>query len=50
MTEPKVVNGTLQRPMDGVSMIYTFEDAGVKDRCVTQYIEMFDNRTIYNEG
>jgi arylsulfatase len=50
LPEPKVVNGTPQRPMDGVSMAYSFDDAGAKDRHVTQYFEMFGNRAIYHEG
>jgi arylsulfatase len=50
LPEPKVVNGTPQRPMDGVSMAYSFDDAGAEDRHVTQYFEMFGNRAIYHEG
>ncbi len=50
LPEPKIVNGVKQRPMDGVSMVYTFDDAKAKDRHVTQYFEMFGNRAIYHEG
>ncbi len=50
LPEPKVVNGTPQRPMDGVSMVYTFDDPRAKDRHVTQYFEMFGNRAIYHDG
>jgi len=50
LPEPKVVNGVKQRPMDGVSMIYSFNDAKAKDRHVTQYFEMFGNRAMYHEG
>ena len=50
LPEPKVVNGVKQRPMDGVSMVYTFDDAKAKDRHVTQYFEMFGNRAIYHDG
>jgi arylsulfatase len=50
LPEPKVVNGTPQRPMDGVSMAYSFDDAGAKERHTTQYFEMFGNRAIYHEG
>ena len=50
LPEPKVVNGTPQRPMDGVSMVYSFDDAKAKDRHVTQYFEMFGNRAIYHDG
>jgi arylsulfatase len=50
LPEPKSVNGTPQRAMDGVSMVYTFDDAGAKDRHVTQYFEIFGNRAIYHDG
>jgi arylsulfatase len=50
LPEPKVVNGTPQRPMDGMSMIYTFDDAKAKERHTTQYFEMFGNRAIYHDG
>jgi arylsulfatase len=48
--QPKVVDGVKQRPMDGVSMLYTTTDAKAKDRRTTQYFEMFGNRGIYHEG
>jgi arylsulfatase len=50
LPQPKTVNGTPQRPMDGVSMAYTFDDAKAKERHATQYFEMFGNRAIYHEG
>ena len=50
LPEPTMVNGTKQRPMDGVSMLYTFDDAKAPDRRTTQYFEMFGNRAIYHDG
>ncbi len=50
LPEPTRVNGVEQRPMDGVSMLYTIDDAKAKDRRTTQYFEMFGNRGIYHEG
>lgn len=50
LPEPASVNGTAQRPMDGVSMLYTFDDPKAADRRTTQYFEMFGNRAIYHEG
>jgi arylsulfatase len=50
LPEPKVVNGTEQRPMDGVSMAYSFPDAAAKERHTTQYFEMFGNRAMYKDG
>jgi arylsulfatase len=48
--QPKVVNGVKQRPMDGVSMLYSTADAAAPDRRRTQYFEMFGNRGIYHDG
>ena len=50
LPQPKTVNGVTQRPMDGVSMLYTVDDAKAKDRHTTQYFEMFGNRAIYKDG
>jgi arylsulfatase len=48
--QPKTVDGISQRPMDGVSMLYSTADAKSADRRTTQYFEMFGNRGIYHEG
>ena len=50
LPQPKVVNGIKQRPMDGVSMLYSADNAKAADRQKTQYFEMFGNRGIYHEG
>lgn len=50
LPEPKMVNGVTQYPMDGVSMLYTIDNATAKDRRTTQYFEMFGNRGIYHNG
>ncbi len=50
LPEPYMVNSVGQDPMHGVSMIYSFEDAGAPDRHDTQYFEMFGNRGIYHKG
>ena len=47
---PLSVNGVQQKPLHGVSMAYTFDDAGADERRTTQYFEMFCNRGIYHEG
>jgi arylsulfatase A-like enzyme len=47
---PLSVNGVQQRPLEGVSMAYSFDDADADDRHTTQYFEMFCNRGIYHEG
>ena len=48
--EPKVVKGIPQKPIEGVSMRYSFDDATAKDRRTTQYFEMLTNRAIYDNG
>jgi arylsulfatase len=50
LPEPTVVNGVIQRPMDGVSLVYSFDAASAPERHTTQYFEMFGNRAIYHEG
>ena len=47
---PKSVDGTVQRPFDGTSMLYTFDNAGAPETHTTQYFEMFGNRGIYHDG
>jgi arylsulfatase A-like enzyme len=48
--EPKVVNGIAQKPIEGVSMLYSFDDNKAKDRRTTQYFELATNRAIYHDG
>jgi arylsulfatase A-like enzyme len=50
LPEPKSVNGTVQTPIEGVSMVYTFADAKAPSRHTTQYFEIFGNRAIYQAG
>jgi arylsulfatase len=48
--EPVSVNGVHQDPIEGVSMVYSFNDGSAKERHETQYFEMFGNRGIYHKG
>jgi len=50
LPEPVMVHGVPQRPIEGVSMAYTFDDAKAPSRRTLQYFEMFGNRGIYHEG
>jgi len=52
VTEPAMVNGVAQKPIEGVSMAYTFaaENAQHPTRRYTQYFEMFGNRALYHDG
>jgi arylsulfatase len=47
---PRMVNGIEQRPMEGVAMNYSFDDAKAPDTRKTQYFEMIGNRGIYHDG
>src|SRR5450755_2613113 len=49
---PTVVDGIKQKPIEGVSMAYTFDQANAKapSKRDTQYFEMFCNRGIYHDG
>jgi arylsulfatase len=50
LPEPTVVNGVQQSPMEGRSMLSTFNDADAPERHDLQYFEMFGNRGIYYRG
>lgn len=50
VSAPSVVSGIAQKPIEGVSMMYSFDDAQAKNRRTTQYFEMFVNRAIYSDG
>jgi arylsulfatase len=47
---PLFVNGIQQMPLHGVSLAYTFDDAGAAERHETQYFEIVCNRGIYHKG
>ena len=48
--EPVSVDGIHQDPIEGVSMLYAFNDPKAAERHETQYFEMFGNRGIYHKG
>jgi arylsulfatase len=50
LPEPTVVNSVLQSPMEGTSMLYSFNDDSAAERHDLQYFEMFANRGIYHRG
>ena len=47
LPEPTVVNGVMQSPMEGTSMLYTFNEEAAPERHDLQYFEMFGNRGLY---
>jgi len=49
--EPPVeLNGIAQKPLEGESLVYTFDDADAPTRHTTQYFEMLGNQGIYEDG
>jgi arylsulfatase len=49
---PETINGIKQSPIEGVSMVYTWDkaNANARSRHTTQYFEMLGNRAIYHDG
>jgi len=49
---PKVVDGISQSPIEGVSMVYTFDkaNANAPSRHHTQYFEMMGDHAVYHDG
>lgn len=47
---PASFNGVAQKPIEGISMAYTFADADAADRRTTQYFEMLGNQGVYHDG
>lgn len=47
---PVQVNGVDQKPIEGTSLVYTFDDAAAPTRHTTQYFEMLGNQGIYHNG
>ena len=50
VTMPSSVNGVTQKPIEGVSLAYTFAEANAKNRRTKQYFELLANRAIYSDG
>jgi len=49
---PQMLNGVAQKPIEGVSMVYTWDkaNANAPSKRDTQYFEMWGNRAIYHDG
>ena len=47
---PTIVHSIQQAPIEGMSMMYAFNDPKAAERRETQYFEMFCNRGIYHKG
>jgi len=47
---PTMLDGVEQKPLDGKSFVYTFDNAAAPTQHGTQYFEMMGNRAIYKDG
>lgn len=47
---PTMLNGVKQKPLEGASLMYTFDNPGSPTRHPTQYFEMLGNRGLYHDG
>jgi arylsulfatase A-like enzyme len=47
---PARLNGVKQKPLEGVSMLYTFDHPEAPSRHRTQYFEIIGNRGMYHDG
>ena len=50
LPEPTSVNGTVQEPMAGTSLMFSLNDADAPERHTVQYFEMFGNRALNRTG
>ena len=50
ITPPTMMDGAEQKPLEGVSLVYTFDNANAPTRHSTQYFELVGNRAIYKDG
>ena len=50
ITPPAVMDGAPQKPLEGVSLVYTFDNANALTQHTTQYFELVGNRGIYKDG
>jgi arylsulfatase len=50
ITPPDIIDGVEQKPIDGASLAYTFDNAKAPTRHSTQYFEMIGNRAIFKDG
>jgi arylsulfatase len=47
---PSSVDGVAQKPLDGISFLYSFASPAAEERRTSQYFEMFGSRAIYSDG
>ncbi|ARS39152.1 sulfatase [Sphingobacteriaceae bacterium GW460-11-11-14-LB5] len=47
---PEVIKGSVQKPIEGTSLVYSFKDANAENRHKIQYYELFGKRAIVKDG
>jgi arylsulfatase len=47
---PTMINGVKQTPIEGTSLVYSFDNAKAPTRHQTQYFELLANRGVYDNG
>src|SRR5262249_47705109 len=47
---PKEMDGSKQKPLEGISLVYSFDHPTAPSRHTTQYFELVGNRAIYKDG
>jgi arylsulfatase len=50
VSAPTELNGIQQKPIEGISFAFTFDDANAESKRKTQYFELGCNRGLYHEG
>jgi arylsulfatase A-like enzyme len=50
ITPPTIMDGAKQSPLEGTSLVYSFDNANAPNRHTTQYFELVGNRGIYKDG
>jgi arylsulfatase len=50
ITPPTEMDGMKQKPLEGVSLVYTFDNAKAPPRHTSQYFELVGNRAMYKDG
>ncbi len=50
VTQPRELNGVTQKPIEGLSFAFTFNDAAAASKRKTQYFELGCNRGLFHDG
>jgi len=50
ITFPEAVDGWTQDRLDGISLVYTWQNSSASDRKSVQYFEVFGSRAVYKDG